>query len=272
MSKEKEDQWFIYRLGALLAIFVFVACFVGYVLLCEPTWFLQWRDAKMKEWNISNPFVSEAEVSDPSGLSEEERHIDRAACESLENMEVMVTMDQGLGNAVRVSSTEQCRPEVFTEIGHLKFLNALHADSVGVPDEYCAHLANLKLAQSVVLSGNPLTSGALVHIAQMENISALYLANTQIDGTNLELIAALPKIKILDLSGTNLTDADMEKIAKNQTIEWLLVKNLDLSDAGARALLKMPLLRRLSILEGNQISEECRKQMKEESPQNLQIE
>jgi hypothetical protein len=88
----------------------------------------------------------------------------------------------------------------------------------------------------------------LMMLARSTSLAHLDLSQTEVDSAGIAALGPLPKLKVLDLTLASEIDDDvMETICRMPALEAALLTGTQVTDRGARRLLELPKLRRVSL-------------------------
>ncbi len=157
-------------------------------------------------------------------------------------------------------------------LSRLKSLQRIGLRHARLTDLGLAHLARMKTLRSLELAGTRITDAGLGSLSKTESLEVLSLGvydeGCSVTDTGIARLAELPKLRWLRLDGTGLTDKGLAALSRLQRLEYLTmggtkitVRGLeglstltrletievpfDIDDRAAKALAKLPSLRRI---------------------------
>lgn len=177
----------------------------------------------------------------------------------LKNLEAVVLSNGSLTGA-NLGRLRACSKLASLHLGHLKDFSP----------EAASQICDIPSLRRFAVYFTPLTDADVATLAQKKDWAHLQFSRTQISNAALESLATLPHLTHLDIGEDGVTSAGIQSLAESKSIEWLdlrFSKNLD--DATIAALAKMPRLRKVMLLDRNNISAEAVKRLAAQRPNLL---
>ena len=177
----------------------------------------------------------------------------------LKNLEGIVLSNGPLTGA-NLGRLRACPKLASLYLGHLKEFSP----------EAAGQICEISSLRRFSVYFTPFKDADVATLARNKNWTYLQFTKTEITDSALESLATLPRLTHLSVGEDGVTSAGIQSLAKSESIEWMdlrFSKNLD--DATTDALAKMPRLRKVMLLDKNNISAEAVKRLAAQRPKLL---
>jgi hypothetical protein len=150
----------------------------------------------------------------------------------------------------------------------LEWLNLFRLNKLS-PDA-ANQVCEIRSLRRLSVDSTPVTDADVVTLVYKKDWKYLQFSRTNITDAAIASLVTLPHLTHLDIGEDGVTSAGIQSLAESKSIEWLdlrFSKNLD--DATIDALAKMPRLRKVMLLDRNNISAEAVKRLAAQRPKLL---
>jgi len=146
---------------------------------------------------------------------------------------------------------------------NLDLLNKLSPDAAN-------QVCEIRSLRRLSVDSTAVTDADVVKLVHKKDWKYLQFSRTNITDAAIASLATLPRLTHLSIGEDGVTSAGIQSLATSESIEWIdlrFSKNLD--DATIDALAKMPRLRKVMLLDRNNISAEAVKRLAAQRPKLL---